>query len=67
MLSIGQVKYNISGITGSRNKVIVHQFAIYRVLGLTYVGLALGEISDLRMNRAIIALLEFAFGIVASR
>ncbi|BAY28843.1 arsenical pump membrane protein [Nostoc carneum NIES-2107] len=39
----------------------VLQFAIYGVLGLTYLGLALGYIPGLRMNRATIALVGSAF------
>lgn len=42
-------------------KVILLQFAIYSVLGLTYLGLALGYIPGLRMNRATIALVGSAF------
>ncbi|MCC5644293.1 anion transporter [Nostoc sp. CHAB 5824] len=41
--------------------MILFQFAIYSVLGLTYVGLALGYIPGLRMNRATIALVGSAF------
>jgi Na+/H+ antiporter NhaD/arsenite permease-like protein len=41
--------------------VILLQFAIYSVLGLTYLGLALGYIPGLRMNRATIALVGSAF------
>lgn len=41
--------------------MIVRQFAIYSVLGLTYLGLAFGEIPGLRMNRATIALVGSAF------
>ncbi|QSJ15696.1 anion transporter [Nostoc sp. UHCC 0702] len=41
--------------------VIVFQFATYSVLGLTYLGLALGYIPGLRMNRATIALVGSAF------
>jgi Na+/H+ antiporter NhaD/arsenite permease-like protein len=41
--------------------VIFRQFAIYSVLGLTYLGLALGYIPGLRMNRATIALVGSAF------
>ncbi|BAY27261.1 arsenical pump membrane protein [Calothrix sp. NIES-2100] len=37
------------------------QFAIYGVLALTYLGLALGYIPGLRMNRATIALVGSAF------
>lgn len=37
------------------------QFTIYGVLGLTYLGLALGYIPGLRMNRATIALVGSAF------
>ena len=39
----------------------VLKFAIYGVLGLTYLGLALGYIPGLRMNRATIALVGSAF------
>jgi len=39
----------------------VLQFTIYGVLGLTYLGLALGYIPGLRMNRATIALVGSAF------
>ncbi|MFN6583682.1 MAG: anion transporter [Aulosira sp. ZfuVER01] len=39
----------------------VVQFAIYGVLGLSYLGLALGYIPGLRMNRATIALVGSAF------
>ncbi len=39
----------------------VLQFASYSVLGLTYLGLALGYIPGLRMNRASIALVGSAF------
>ncbi|OUL25797.1 anion transporter [Nostoc sp. RF31YmG] len=39
----------------------VLEFAIYGVLGLTYLGLALGYIPGLRMNRATIALVGSAF------
>lgn len=39
----------------------VLQFAIYAVLGLAYLGLALGYIPGLRMNRATIALVGSAF------
>ncbi len=41
--------------------MIVRQFAIYGVLGLTYLGLALGYVPGLRMNRATIALVGSAF------
>jgi Na+/H+ antiporter NhaD/arsenite permease-like protein len=41
--------------------VIFLQLAIYGVLGLTYLGLALGYIPGLRMNRATIALVGSAF------
>jgi len=41
--------------------VIFLQFATYSVLGLTYLGLALGYIPGLRMNRATIALVGCAF------
>ncbi|MFW9257383.1 anion transporter [Nostoc sp. KVJ20] len=41
--------------------MIFLQFAIYSVLGLTYLGLALGYIPGLRMNRATIALVGSAF------
>ncbi|MBD2197034.1 MULTISPECIES: anion transporter [Calothrix] len=41
--------------------MIIRQFAIYGVLGLTYLGLALGYIPGLRMNRATIALVGSAF------
>ncbi|MBD2570244.1 anion transporter [Anabaena lutea] len=41
--------------------MIVLQFTIYGVLGLTYLGLALGYIPGLRMNRATIALVGSAF------
>jgi Na+/H+ antiporter NhaD/arsenite permease-like protein len=41
--------------------VIFRQFAIYGVLGVTYLGLALGYIPGLRMNRATIALVGSAF------
>jgi Na+/H+ antiporter NhaD/arsenite permease-like protein len=41
--------------------VIFLQFATYGVLGLTYLGLALGYIPGLRMNRATIALVGSAF------
>ncbi|MBD2691488.1 anion transporter [Anabaena catenula] len=40
--------------------MIVLQFTIYGVLGLTYLGLALGYIPGLRMNRATIALVGSA-------
>ncbi|MDZ8051766.1 MAG: anion transporter [Aulosira sp. ZfuCHP01] len=42
-------------------RVNVVQFAIYGVLGLSYLGLALGYIPGLRMNRATIALVGSAF------
>ncbi|MFN6514245.1 MAG: anion transporter [Nostoc sp. CreGUA01] len=41
--------------------MIFVQFATYSVLGLTYLGLALGYIPGLRMNRATIALVGSAF------
>ncbi|RCJ28263.1 anion transporter [Nostoc sp. ATCC 43529] len=41
--------------------MIFLQFATYSVLGLTYLGLALGYIPGLRMNRATIALVGSAF------
>lgn len=41
--------------------MIVRQFATYSVLGLTYLGLALGYVPGLRMNRATIALVGSAF------
>jgi Na+/H+ antiporter NhaD/arsenite permease-like protein len=41
--------------------VIILQFATYGVLGMTYLGLALGYIPGLRMNRATIALVGSAF------
>ncbi|AFZ22623.1 Na+/H+ antiporter NhaD-like permease [Cylindrospermum stagnale PCC 7417] len=41
--------------------MIFGQFAIYGVLGLTYLGLAVGYIPGLRMNRATIALVGSAF------
>ncbi|MEJ1936103.1 anion transporter [Nostoc sp. NIES-2111] len=41
--------------------MIVIRFAVYAVLGLTYLGLALGYIPGLRMNRATIALVGSAF------
>ncbi|MEH1842998.1 MAG: anion transporter [Nostoc sp.] len=41
--------------------MILLQFAIYSVLGLTYLGLAFGYIPGLRMNRATIALVGSAF------
>ncbi|MGF1932857.1 MAG: anion transporter [Nostoc sp. ChiQUE02] len=41
--------------------MILLQFVIYGVLGLTYLGLALGYIPGLRMNRATIALVGSAF------
>ncbi|RCJ42258.1 anion transporter [Nostoc minutum NIES-26] len=40
---------------------MILQFATYSVLGLTYLGLALGYIPGLRMNRATIALVGSAF------
>ncbi|MCG6135787.1 MAG: anion transporter [Nostoc sp. LLA-1] len=40
--------------------VIVRELAIYGVLGLTYLGLALGYVPGLRMNRATIALVGSA-------
>jgi Na+/H+ antiporter NhaD/arsenite permease-like protein len=42
-------------------KVIVVEYGIYSVLGLTYLGLALGSLPGLRMNRATIALVGSAF------
>ncbi|BAZ30049.1 arsenical pump membrane protein [Cylindrospermum sp. NIES-4074] len=42
-------------------KVIILQFSTYGILGLTYLGLALGYIPGLRMNRATIALVGSAF------
>ncbi|MCX7595985.1 MAG: anion transporter [Fischerella sp.] len=39
----------------------IYKFAIYGVLGLTYLGLALGYLPSLRMNRATIALVGSAF------
>jgi Na+/H+ antiporter NhaD/arsenite permease-like protein len=41
--------------------VIVLKYGIYSVLGLTYLGLALGSLPGLRMNRATIALVGSAF------
>ncbi|MBD2449543.1 anion transporter [Nostoc sp. FACHB-152] len=41
--------------------MIVKQLAIYALLGLTYLGLALGYIPGLRMNRATIALVGSSF------
>lgn len=41
--------------------MIILQFATYGVLGMTYLGLALGYIPGLRMNRATIALVGSAF------
>ncbi|WP_414527370.1 anion transporter [Nodularia chucula] len=41
--------------------MILRQFAIYAVLGVTYLGLALGYIPGLRMNRATIALVGSSF------
>lgn len=41
--------------------MIVLQFAIYGTLGLTYLGLALGYVPGLRMNRATIAFVGSAF------
>ncbi|ARV63093.1 anion transporter [Nostocales cyanobacterium HT-58-2] len=41
--------------------MLLRQFAIYGVLGLTYLGLALGYLPGLRMNRATIALVGSAF------
>ncbi|MBD2387387.1 anion transporter [Cylindrospermum sp. FACHB-282] len=41
--------------------MIFGKFAIYGVLGLTYLGLAFGYIPGLRMNRATIALVGSAF------
>ncbi|TVP65124.1 MAG: anion transporter [Nodularia sp. (in: Bacteria)] len=46
---------------GWEKNVIIQQVAIYGVLGLTYLGLALGYIPGLRMNRATIALVGSAF------
>lgn len=40
---------------------MIQQVAIYGVLGLTYLGLALGYVPGLRMNRATIALVGSAF------
>ena len=40
---------------------MIFQYVIYGVLGLTYLGLALGYIPGLRMNRATIALVGSAF------
>nr|WP_225225396.1 anion transporter [Komarekiella delphini-convector] len=51
----------ISAPNGSVIEVIILQFATYSVLGLTYLGLALGYIPGLRMNRATIALVGSAF------
>jgi Na+/H+ antiporter NhaD/arsenite permease-like protein len=42
-------------------KVIVLEYGTYGVLGLTYLGLALGSLPGLRMNRATIALVGSAF------
>jgi hypothetical protein len=39
----------------------IYQFATYIFLGLTYLGLALGYLPGLRMNRAAIALVGSAF------
>lgn len=41
--------------------MIVQQLAIYAILGLTYLGLALGYIPGVRMNRARIALVGSGF------
>ncbi len=41
--------------------MIVQKLAIYAVLGLTYLGLALGYIPGVRMNRATIALVGSSF------
>ncbi|MCV3213432.1 anion transporter [Plectonema radiosum NIES-515] len=41
--------------------MIVVEYGIYSVLGLTYLGLALGSLPGLRMNRATIALVGSAF------
>ena len=41
--------------------ILLREFAIYSVLGLTYLGLALGYLPGLRMNRATIALVGSAF------
>jgi Na+/H+ antiporter NhaD/arsenite permease-like protein len=41
--------------------VIVREITVYSVLGLTYLGLALGYIPGLRMNRATIALVGSAW------
>ncbi len=41
--------------------ILLRQLAIYGVLGLTYLGLALGYLPGLRMNRATIALVGSAF------
>lgn len=41
--------------------MLLLQFAIYGVLGLTYLGLAFGFFPGLRMNRATIALVGSAF------
>ncbi|MDF5706596.1 MAG: anion transporter [Nostoc sp. S4] len=46
--------------------MIFREFATYSVLGLTYLGLALGYIPGLRMNRATIALVGSAFLIALS-
>jgi len=51
----------IAASNGLLTKVIIRQFATYSVLGLTYLGLALGYIPGLRMNRATIALVGSAF------
>jgi di/tricarboxylate transporter len=42
-------------------KVIVVEYGTYGVLGLAYLGLALGSLPGLRMNRATIALVGSAF------
>ena len=52
---------NLQSLIPSPFYVIVFQFATYSVLGLTYLGLALGYIPGLRMNRATIALVGSAF------
>lgn len=41
--------------------MIILKYGIYSVLGLTYLGLALGSLPGLRMNRATIALVGSAF------
>lgn len=45
----------------SPKQVKIIQIAVYGVLGLTYLGLALGYLPGLRMNRATIALVGSAF------